>query len=520
VTQPVRVGGWFGALLLAGVGLGLPDSQRCGAQEPKERASLRGHSNEVLALAIAADGKTLVSGSMDRTIKLWDLTTGKERATLKGHASSILSMALAADGKTLAAASHDGVIKVWDLATGKERFTFKTPAFGEISVAIAADGRMLALGGRDKTVKLWDLESGRERAAFQTVNLRCVAFAPDGKTLAVGGSVLPGGQFVGTLQLWDVTTVKQRVKPMVHGGGIHFLAFTADGRTLASTSLENATVKLWEVATGRERATFTGLMHGGMAPAFSPDGSILAAGGVDDGTVKLWDLSTGNELATLRGDANSVHAVAFTPDGRTLAAAEGPDTTIRLWDVSTLMPGSPASASRLPEKKLEAWWADLAGADASGAYQAIWSLTGAAPQTVPWLNERLRPVPPAEPRRVAQLIADLDNDLYDAREKASRELEKLGEAAGPALRQELTDRFAPETRRRVLQLLEKLEQPAASPERLQALRAVEVLEHIGTPEARQVLEVLGRGSAAARLTQEAKAALTRLHRLSSAKEMH
>jgi WD40 repeat protein len=518
MTQPVRVGGWLGALLLAGVGLGPADGSRCRAEGPKERACLRGHTNEVPAIAFTPDGKTVVSGSLDRTIKLWDLTTGKERATLRGHATSILSVALAADGRTLASASSDGVIKVWDLASGKERFTFHTPGFGGICVELSADGRMLASGGWDKWVRLWDLPSGRDRAAFQTMTHPRVAFAPDGKTLAIGGAVLPGGHFVGTLELWDVTTGKKRPGRRTHGGGIRFLAFTTDGRTLASTTLGNPAVKLWEVATGKERAAFTGHMDGRTAPAFSPDGRVLAAGGVEDGTVKLWDLGTGTERATLRGDANKVHAVAFAPDGKTLAVAEGPDTAIRIWDVAAVTESTPPPAPRLLDGQLESLWVDLAGADAPRAYRAMWSLTSAAPQAVPWLKERVRPVAPVESHRVARLIADLDSDLFETRESASRELEKLGEAAGPALPQGLTDRLAPEPRRRVEQLLAKLEGLDASPERLRVLRAVEVLEHAGTPEARQVLEGLARGAPVARVTQEATAALARLDRLSRAKE--
>jgi HEAT repeat protein len=228
-------------------------------------------------------------------------------------------------------------------------------------------------------------------------------------------------------------------------------------------------------------------------------------------------LRTGKELATLKGDANVIHAVAFTPDDKTLAAAEGPDTAIRLWDVSTLTLQAPAPAAGLPDEQLDSLWTDLAGTDAAKAYQAVWALT-AAPHTVPWLKDRLRPVAPAEPRRVAQLIADLDSDDFDARQNAARELEGIGEPAGPALHKVLSGQHSPETRRRVEQLLERIEQPAAVPEYLRALRAVEVLEHIGTPEARQILDILGQGSPAARLTQEAKASLGRLGRPSIAKE--
>jgi hypothetical protein len=500
-----QVGRRLAALLTAGLVIGpLP------GQEPKERAALRGHTNEVLSLAITADGKTLISGSLDKTIKLWDLTTYKERDTLKGHANSVLCIALAADGKTLASASRDGAIKVWDLATGKERLNLDGPDFGGVSLAITADGKTLAAGRWDKTVKLWDLAGGRERATLKTGSVGCVAFTGDGNTLAVGGNELPNGRFVATLKLWDVTTGKERSRLKGHGGGIRFLVSSPDGRTVASTAGDDSTVKLWEVVTGRERASFDGLAHGGTWPAFTADGEFLAIGGPVKGTVTLWDLSTGGELATLKGDANTVHALAFTPDGKTLAAAEGPDTTIRLWDVSSLTRARRRPAGSLTDKELEALWAELAGADAARAYRAIWALAAAPKQAVPWLQERLRPVAAPDPERVARLLTDLDSDNFPAREKAARELAGLGESAGPALRKALADRPSAEVRHRLEPLLAELDRPEDSPERLRVLRAIEALEDVGTAEARQLLEKLAGGLAGARVTREARASLSRL----------
>jgi dipeptidyl aminopeptidase/acylaminoacyl peptidase len=337
-----------------------------------------------------------------------------------------------------------------------------------------------------------------------------VAFAPDGRILAVGGSVLPGGRFIGTLWLWDPATGKERARPAEHGGGVHSLAFTPDGKTLATTSLDDATVKLWEVATGKERAVLKGVMHGNSSPAFTSDGSILAAGGPKEGTVVLWDLPTGKELAMLKGNANAVHVVAFTPDGKTLAAAEGPDTTIRLWDVSGLTRARKRPTVRRSDDELEASWAALAGADATAAYRATWELAAAPGQAVPLLKARLRAVAPPDPTRVARLIADLDSDDFAVREQATRALADLGESALPALRKVLAGRPSAETRQRVEPLLAELEQPANSPECLRVLRAVEVLEHIGTAEARRVLDQLATGLVEARVTQEAKASLSRL----------
>ena len=117
VARGRRAGAWLG---LACLGL-LPGSP-LSAQEPKLRATLKGHTDtrgSAQSVAYSPDGKTLASGSFDQTIKLWDAATGKERATLKGHTVGVLSVAYSPDGKTLASGSRDLTIKLWDMATGK-----------------------------------------------------------------------------------------------------------------------------------------------------------------------------------------------------------------------------------------------------------------------------------------------------------------------------------------------------------------------------------------------------------------
>jgi hypothetical protein len=164
----------------------------------------------------------------------------------------------------------------------------------------------------------------------------------------------------------------------------------------------------------------------------------------------------------------------------------------------------------LGPKELETLWADLAGADAARAYRAICTLAAAPQQTISFLGKRLRPLEPADARLVARLIADLDNDDFGIRERASAGLEKLGWAAAPALRKATDGARSLEVRRRVEALLDELHGLDFSPEQLRELRAVDVLERIGTPEARMVVETLTRGVPEAPLTWEAKATLQRL----------
>lgn len=175
-----------------------------------------------------------------------------------------------------------------------------------------------------------------------------------------------------------------------------------------------------------------------------------------------------------------------------------------LLAVLALLTG-PLSSAELPSL-----WADLAGGDAVKAYRAIGRLAAAPELTVPWLRERLRPVAAADPQHLARLLADLDSNRFAVREQAMAELEKLGELAEPALQKALEGQPALEFRRRVEQLIEKLRGPITHPDHLRVWRALEVLEHVGTPAAKQVLERMAQGAPESRLTQEAKESLQRL----------
>jgi hypothetical protein len=169
----------------------------------------------------------------------------------------------------------------------------------------------------------------------------------------------------------------------------------------------------------------------------------------------------------------------------------------------------PAPQKNVTPKEFEELWNTLAGEDARQAYQASWKIAAAPDRAVPFLRERLKPAAAGDPDRIARLIRDLDSSGYEVRAKAMKELEGLGDAAGPTLRDAKKGDPSLEFRKRVEQLLRKLDD-IPSPERLRAVRAVEALELIGTPEACRVLADLAKGAPEDRLTREARGSLWRL----------
>jgi hypothetical protein len=242
---------------------------------------------------------------------------------------------------------------------------------------------------------------------------------------------------------------------------------------------------------------------------FSPDGRILAARGVDQSMV-LYDTSTGQELHQCQGHQGTITAMAIAADGRSLGSASA-DTTALIWNLAAVRQNLQPVRRKLTEKQVEALWDDLALLDGAKGHNAVQGLAAAPEQTVAFLKGRLRPVAEIDPKRIEALLADLGSQQFALRQKATEELEKIGELAETALRKVLAGQPGLELRQRVDNLLDLLvsnRPPSAN--RLQIVRALEVLERIGNAEARSVLDKLGQGAPLARQTREARAALARL----------
>ena len=257
----------------------------------------------------------------------------------------------------------------------------------------------------------------------------------------------------------------------------------------------------------RSLHTFQGHRDGIYAVAVSPDGKLLSSAG-RDGTVKIWETATSQIVHTLRGHSGQVLRVCFSPDGKTLASGSG-DFTVCLWDMPAVLRRSPPRVPVLARADLDAHWEALGGDDVPKSFVALGTLAAGQGEVAAFLQEQLTK-PLVEPKLLAQLIADLDADKFETREAADARLEKLGNLAEPALKQALDARPSLEKQTRLDRLLEKLGKVTYGPAQLRLVRAVEVLERRGGPEARQALEEVARTQLATLAGQEAQAALRRL----------
>jgi RNA polymerase sigma factor (sigma-70 family) len=483
---------------------------------------LRAHEGGITSSTLGGDNKTLTTYSQgDRTVRRWDLGSRSELNQLevgKEGEAVFFSIACSTPGKTLAAAGYTvnktGALRpaLWlvEAATGKRLHSLGGHRGLLRCAAFSPDGRTLASGGEDRSIFLWDVATAKQLRHLRghEGGIGALAFSPDGSVLASAGNG-PNDQ---SLRLWETSTGR-----LLHRIGRGYcdtgsVAFSPDGRTVAAATGEQP-VRLWEVATGQERLTLARQPGWWIrCVAFSPDGNFLA-GGVDN-DVCLWSLQTGARVCRFPGHRGSVNSLAFLPDGATLISGSS-DTTALLWDVRAILRAGRCRPQKLGANELASLGADLTGSDGARAYQALFALAAAPGQSLPLIKKRLRPVLPltrVQERQAAHWIAALGNNRFTVRQQGTRSLAALGEAARPALKKALAARPAPEEGRRLVNLLAGLEGKARYPE----IRALELLERIGTADAQRVLAALARGQREAWLTREAGTALVRVAKHASA----
>src|SRR5262249_3545290 len=281
----------------------------------------------VSALAFSADGKTLISTGRDGGIRFWDMESGKERHRIQER-TWVRIIAMAPDGKTFASAGPFNYIRLWDTPTGKER----VPAEGHLgivrSLSFLDNGHKIVTGSDDGTVRLWDVRGAKEIQRLLDVpgkKIDSVAVSPDGRWIATGG------YYYDKVHLFAAATGKLHHElDDARGGG---LAFSSDSKRLACGG-PDAEVELRDVVSGRKLHSLKGHKYGVHALAFSPDGKLLASSTLLDRALLLWDPNEGKLVRKITGDLGALQCLTFTLDRKWLIA-EGRGNGLSLWDVAT-----------------------------------------------------------------------------------------------------------------------------------------------------------------------------------------
>jgi WD40 repeat protein len=528
------------------------------------------HGDRLTSLTFTPDSRTVVTTSYDGAI-VWDALSGQARRRFPDggyHGPAVL--AVSADGRSAVAAADNGELFVAELATGRKTVALEVRNRHRPYAVFSPDGRLVAVDGGAFQTVLCDARTGkhlRQLGQSSEGDSLFPEFSPGGRFILAGGlrehnasvyeaatawqlapfrrkqalgqvAISPKDRILAVagsrphVRLWDLARDKEL--PALQGRQRHVgdVFFSPDGRLVGTRGKDErwqglvrgrppwgegdpTHITLWDAATGQRLPHFGKQQGPPLLMAFTADGRTLALAGTD-GVLRFWEVATGEERGRFTGlrreglptDQPWGRSLVFAPDGRTLAVACG--TAALLLDVTGRRPDGRWQPARLTPAEWQGCWDALAGGDATKAHRAVWALAADPGQSVALLRGRLHAATTPDPKELAALIAGLGSDRFAVRERSSRALADLGEQAVPALRQALQGQPTLEARRRIEKLLGQPGGPVRPSELLRALRAVEVLEHIGTPEARELLERLARGTPAARLTREARASLERL----------
>ena len=524
----LAAGGWSGKFDVWEV-----DTGRRFSSEDSRHA----HAN---AACLSAAGDRVVT--IGASISTWDSTTGKRLNSLAVPTDPYWDRSnCTPDGRFVLTFVRDGEAyqaAVWDIAQRRKEFVLPAPSQRVPgTTAFSADGSLLATAhpGKPTLVRIWDLRQRKEVRSFTHPNPARLFFSGDSKTLFIAGPKIAAFDLASGKELFSwrmqplksatqvrtVTVVDGKAEPFDEDSRIAWraLAVSPDGSKLAAIHWTWAPVgkqagedriALYDLATGKllrhwnDSGQQANMLE---ALTFSADGRLLASS--DGHAIHVWEAASGAKVRSFHGHRAELTSLGFDRDARRLVSACF-DSTVLVWDLTGRLRDGKLQRGELSTANLEARWRDLAERDAGKAYRAVWGLTAAEELTVRFLKQRLRAVPHPDPLRIARLIAELSSQRFTVREAADAELKKLDVLAEKALRQALQSEPPLELRRRVEQLLQGINAPVPSVETLRVHRALAVLEHIASPQARELVRTLAQGAPDAHLTREARAALGRL----------
>ncbi len=504
----------------------------------------------VTFLAFSPDGKTLAFGlspfgvdgegsKVEAATVLINVADGKEKLRIPAEKLLLPYTALfSPDGKFLVIGQGNAGIALYDPETGKRLRTVDGAASMGQPLVFSPDGKILAatlpLGGPQEPgvgIYLWDLETGKEIRHFGGKphgEVSRFAFAEDGKTVVAEHRLLVSIEGTGrhgtsnykvSAHLWECAT----------GKDLGSIGSVTDWKGPAN-HMPLGGVKFREIGAGGEDAFKTpwGSMHPAayysigyrlgrcsndaffLLPAYRLD--PLGVAGGRSGLITLFTPVSGTELAQLPSlEGAYLTTIVVSPDSKYLAACgqfpQHGSSTIFLWDLTSLPKPDLGKELKAGPSELASWWADLASANNSNANQAMRRFVLLPDKTVAFLKERL---PPATmPDGAAKLIGQLDDDDPKTREMATQHLMRAGLTARPDLEKALRDSPSAEKKRRITDILAAIPKDSRA-EEVQGLRAIDVLEHIGSEDAKVLLTKLQGGVADAPLTLAAKAALVRI----------
>jgi WD40 repeat protein len=287
--------------------------------------TLKGHTKLINDVKFSPDGTKIVTGSDDKTAKIWDVNTSNLLKTLKGHNEVISDVEFSPDGTKVVTASYDKKAKIWDVTTGNLLFTLNGHTGSISDSKFSPDGTKIVTASYDNTAKIWDTSTGSLLFTLNghTGNVDYAEFSPDGTKVVTASADK-------TVKIWDILTGNLLFTLNGHTRIIWVAKFSPDGTKVVTVSSDK-TAKTWDVSSGILLKTLVGHTNAVFDVEFSPDGTKIVTGSFDN-TAKIWEVNTGNLLKTLVGHNDTVNDVEFSPDGTKIVTGSD-DNTAKIWEV-------------------------------------------------------------------------------------------------------------------------------------------------------------------------------------------
>ena len=279
----------------------------------------------------SSDGSRIAAGSFDRTVRVWEATSGHNILVYRGHSDSVSTIAWSPDGRYIASGSSDRTVRVWEATSGHDVFVYKGHSQVVNAVAWSPDGRYIVSGSFDKTVQVWEAATGHNVITYNghSDSINSVTWSPDGRYVASGSTDT-------TVQIWEAASGNYIRSYNGHAEEVITVAWSSNGSRIASA--DTASLQVWDAMSGNNFLTYYSynFIH---EVAWSPDnnslacsnGSSLISGGGNANTVQIWDVGNSSVLFTYRGHSADVITVVWSPDGRRVGSG-GFDNTVQIWE--------------------------------------------------------------------------------------------------------------------------------------------------------------------------------------------